>query len=68
MTRFIQQQIPPKTTRQVPEAWCPSCGSSVLVGSADKRHVPSPAISSKPKGKVTASKKSRSSSNSRNKK
>ncbi len=36
MGRFIQQQIPPMTTRQVPEAWCPSCGSSVIVGSADK--------------------------------
>lgn len=26
MTRFIQQQIPPMPTRQVPEAPCPACG------------------------------------------
>ena len=29
MTRFIQQQIPPTPTRQVPQTTCPACLISV---------------------------------------
>lgn len=41
MTRFIQQQIPPQTTRSIPQTPCQACGASVLVGSTaniDKTH------------------------------
>ena len=37
MERFIQQQIPPTPTRSVPNAPCPACAVSALVGSDDKK-------------------------------
>ena len=57
MERFIQQQIPLTPTRSVPEAPCPSCPVSALVGSPDKSPVSSPAIPSQPKEQVKPTKK-----------
>ena len=68
MERFIQQQIPPTPTRSVPNAPCPSCPVSALVGSPDKSPVSSPAIPSQSKEKTTAAKASKPSSKSKNKK
>lgn len=57
MERFIQQQIPPAPTRSVPEAPCPACAVSALVGSADKSPVSSSAIPSQSKHEVKTPKK-----------
>ena len=59
-SRFIQQQIPPMTTRQVPEAPCPACPQTAVFVAEQK-----PVTAKK---KVTAKNNSKPTSNSKNKK